>query len=307
MSENCQFLPEAAHASITQRLERYRAQGTAAERSIAGHMLAHLHHLPFETAASLAGQLALSEATIGRFCRKLGFLHFKDLKQGLRNEPGDSPWLMGERLQEFLHHRAEDGPDYTRSLELSIAAQVAVYEMTRSPQWRPVIERLADVPAVLIAGFQTERGIAACMAHMLQYIRPGVHLIDNAAGHYSDALLTTPDEAALMVFDARRYSRHTLLLCERAHRAGLPVTLVTDPYCDWADSRAREVFRVPTDLGLFSESTAPMLIFAHLVINEVFVRLGARAEHRLEQVSTLSRAFVGYTAIPGAVPPTGPP
>ncbi|CAM4175181.1 MurR/RpiR family transcriptional regulator [Kerstersia similis] len=286
----------AATASVLQRLERFRSQGTASERAVASYMLGNLNSLPFETSASLAAKLGLSETTVGRFCRHLGFRHFKDLKQNLRDDLGDSPWLMGERLQDFLQRRSTDGPDYSRSLELSIAAQVAVYELTHAPQWQPVVTRLAQCKTVLVAGFQTERGVAASMAHLLQYIRPGVHLIDNAAGHYSDALLADPTETALVVFDARRYSRHALLLCRKARDHGLPVTLVTDMYCDWADSSATEVFRVPTGLDLFWECTAPMQVLAHLMVNEVFVRLGKPAEQRLEQIAGLNHAFIGYTS-----------
>lgn len=85
----------AATASVIQRLERFRTQGTASERSVASYMLGNLNSLPFETSASLAAKLGLSETTVGRFCRHLGFRHFKDLKQNLRDDLGDSPWLMG--------------------------------------------------------------------------------------------------------------------------------------------------------------------------------------------------------------------
>lgn len=282
--------------SVTQRLERFRTEGTASERGVAAYMLSNLGSLPFETSASLASKLGLSETTIGRFCRHLGFRHFKDLKQSLRDDLGDSPWLMGDRLQDFLQRRAADGPDYSRSLEQSIAAQVAVYELTRSPHWQTVVDRLVHRKMVLVAGFQTERGVAACMAHLLQYIRPGVHLVDNAAGHYSDALLAEPANTTLIVFDARRYSRHALLLCRKARESGVPVTLVTDMHCDWADSSADEVFRVPTGLDLFWECTAPMQVLAHLLVNEAFIQLGAPAGQRLERIAALNHEFIGYTS-----------
>ena len=76
--------------------------------------------------------------------------------------------------------------------------------------------------------FQTERGIAASMVHLLQYLRDGVQLVDGAAGHYADVLLCPPADCALVVFEARRYSRHAQLLCRKAREAGIEVTLVTD-------------------------------------------------------------------------------
>ncbi|MBP3364919.1 MAG: MurR/RpiR family transcriptional regulator, partial [Pseudomonas sp.] len=153
---------------------------------------------------------------------------------------------------------------------------------------------------VFVAGFQTERGIAASMVHLLQYLRDGVQLVDGAAGHYADVLLCPPADCALVVFEARRYSRHAQLLCRKAREAGIEVTLVTDTFCDWADQSANEVFRVPTEFNLFWESTAAMLSLVHLLINEVCKQLGPDVEKRLEATAALHNEFVGYTSSPGS-------
>ena len=151
-----------------------------------------------------------------------------------------------------------------------------------------------------MAGFQTERGIAASMVHLLQYLRDGVQLVDGAAGHYADVLLCPPEDCALVVFEARRYSRHAQLLCRKAREAGIAVTLVTDTFCDWAEQNADEVFRVPTEFNLFWESTAAMLSLVHLLINEVCKQLGPDVEKRLEATAALHNEFVGYTSSPGS-------
>lgn len=284
-----------AHVRITQRLEHARDKGSAASRKVASYMLANLRSLPFETSASLAARLSVSESTIGRFCRQLDYSHFKALKQELRDDLGDSPWLMGERLQSFLSRSAHDAKE--RSLERTLAAQVELYEITRTAAWGQAVEWLATQSQVLVAGFQTERGVAISMAHLLQYIRSNVHVVDNGAGYFGDVLLVR-DQTVLVVFDARRYSRWSEALCRQARLHHMPVILVTDMYCDWADEAADCVFRVQTDLDLFWESTAPMLTLAHLMINDVFARLGPDAQTRLEAVAALSHEFTGYTSAP---------
>lgn len=285
--------------SIKQRLENSLEHSAASGRAIANYMLANLNELPFQTSAAIADKLGVSESTVGRFCRSLGYAHFKALKNDLKDDLGDSPWLIGDRLKEFQRHVSEEGRDRSRSLELEIAGLVQVYEHSRSPQWQAVAKRLATTPRVFVAGFQTERGIAVSAVHLLQYLRDGVQLVDGASGHFGEVLLSQPDQAALLVFEARRYSRHAQLLCRKAREAGIKVTLVTDPYCDWADSHADEVLRVPTDINLFWESTAAMLSLVHLLINEVFRHLGPEVEARLEATAALHNEFVGYTTAPG--------
>ncbi|WP_409276960.1 MurR/RpiR family transcriptional regulator [Pseudomonas defluvii] len=281
---------------IKQRLESSLQNASASGRKIATYMLGNLHELPFQTAASIADKLGISESSVGRFCRALGYEHFKALKHDLKNDLGDGPWLVGDRLQEFRQQRRESEEGASPSFELEVAALVRVHEYSHTALWHSVAQRLSERRKIFVAGFQTERGIALCMVHLLQYLRDGVHAVDGSAGHFGDVLLSQPDDCALVVFEARRYSRHALNLCRKAQEAGIPVTLVTDTFCDWADAHADEVFRIPTDFNLFWESTATMLSWVHLMVNEVCKKLGPDVEKRLEATAALHNEFVGYTS-----------
>jgi len=283
---------------VKQRLEESLATATASGRAVASFMLANLNDLPFETSASIAQKIGVSELTVGRFCRSIGYRHLKDLKDHLRTDLGGSPWLLGDRLKEFQERSRQDMGELTRSFEREVAALVRVYEYARDPAFAAVSRRLASAPRVYVAGFQTERGLAACLVHHLQYLRDGVQLLDPASGHFVEALLGADEQSALVIFEARRYSRQAMLLARRAHARGIPVTLVTDTYCDWADDCTSEVFRIPTDLNLFWESTAPMLSLVHLLLNAVFNELGPAVEERLNATAALYQEFVGYTESP---------
>ncbi|MBM3111274.1 MurR/RpiR family transcriptional regulator [Pseudomonas sp. P66] len=281
---------------IKQRLENSLHSAAASGRKIASYMLANLNDLPFETSASLATKVGVSESSVGRFCRALGYEHLKALKHDLKDDLGDGPWLVGDRLQEFRQQHGKDDAGLARSLEQEVGALVRVYEYSRTSAWETVSQRLAQRRKVFVAGFQTERGIAQCMVHLLQYLRDGVQVVDGSAGHFGEVLLSDPADCALVVFEARRYSRHALNLCRKAHETGIPVTLVTDTFCDWADANADEVFRIPTEFNLFWESTATMLSWVHLMVNEVCKKLGPDVEKRLEATAALHNEFVGYTS-----------
>nr|WMC97092.1 MurR/RpiR family transcriptional regulator [Aminobacter aminovorans] len=280
--------------TVRQRLTDSLQSGAGASRAIATYMLANLSELPFETAMAVAEKVGVSELTVGRFCRSIGYQHFKDLKADLKVDVSDSPWLIGDRLREFQASTREGGGDLARSLELELAATVRVYELVRTPQWSAVVKRLATVNNVFIAGFQSERGIAATMAHLLQYVRDGVHLADHSSGIFSEVLLADPKASALVMFDARRYSRQAALLAQRSHDAGMPVTLVTDLFCDWAHDCTTEVFAVPSEINLFWDTNGPMLTLVHLMVNGIIGELGPEVEQRLDRMSGLYGDFVGH-------------
>lgn len=54
---------------IKQRLENSLEGAAASGRKIATYMLANLHELPFQTSASIAAKLGVSESSVGRYCR----------------------------------------------------------------------------------------------------------------------------------------------------------------------------------------------------------------------------------------------
>ncbi len=283
---------------LRERLAGALLSASKADRVIATYMLAEISSLPFETAASLAAKVKVSEPTVGRFCKAIGYDGFKDFKSNLKKDTGDAPWLLGERLSD-LQNRAKAGEDQlTRGLELEMTALIAVYEMAHSPEWDRVVKRLATVKNVYATGFQTERGMAQIFVNQLQYLREGVHLIDLASGSFSEVLASDDNDAALIIFEARRYSRSAKQLAIAAKEKNIAVTLVTDPYCDWGHEVSDEIFVVPTSFNLFWESTAQMASLANLLVNGVFIELGPQVEQRMNKIAKLYGHFTGHVGDP---------
>lgn len=285
-------------ADLRGRLEESLRDATPASQALAAYFLNNLKELPFETAASVGAKVGVSEATVGRYCRSLGYRHFKELKSAIQSDLSDKAWLIGERLQDFAD-RLKTGSDETRrGLEREIAAIIANYETAATPEFARAVHRLARCPQVFISGFQTERGHGQFLAHGLQYLRPGVRLLDMAAGNFAEVLLHAPGEACLVLIDGRRYSRLTRRLAMAARDRGIPVTLITDPYCAWAHEVADEAFVVQTDFNQFWDATSAMSSLICQIINAVFAELGPEVEDRMSRVSALYNDFIGHAGDP---------
>jgi DNA-binding MurR/RpiR family transcriptional regulator len=284
---------------VRQRLTASLEQATKAERAVATYMLANITSLPFETAATLAEKVGVSEPSVGRFCRSIGYKHFKALKSDLQNDIGERPWLIGDRLKEYRERSRRGEDEMSRGLEMEIAALVGNYELAQSREWKRAVKRLAHVPNIFVAGFQTERGLAHYLVNQLQYLRAGVHLADLAGGNFSEVLLGNPKQTNLILIEARRYSRLSRRLAVEAREAGIATTLITDPYCDWSHDLCNEVFVVQTDLNQFWDSTAPMASLIALLINSIFNELGPAVEARMNEVSTLHGRFIGIVGDSG--------
>ena len=282
--------------TLRERLAGVLAEGSRSDKALARFMLNAVDELPFETAAGVARRVGVSEATVSRFCRTLGYQGFRAVRDELRPRAASSPWLESHRLTE-VQRGAADHAARARGLELEIAALVRVHELAATPDWARVVDRLADCPRVFVAGFQTERGIAQYFANQLQYVRDGVLLLDSADGNFAP-LLASDGPACLVLFEARRYSRLARVLAAEARAAGLPVTLVTDLFCDWGGAVATEVFALPTQVGQFWESSAPRASLGNLLVNGVCARRGPQVEARLSRIAGLYGRFTGHVGDP---------
>ncbi len=269
-------------------------------RAIASFMLAELSDLPFETAASLAARIGVSEVSIGRFCRAIGYANLKDLKDHLKDDIGEQPWLIKDRLQALRSTSGQREERLTQGLEAEMAGLVGIYELARTTAWQTAVARFTTCSRVLVAGFQTERGLAQYFAHQLQYVLPGVRLVDLAAGNFAEVLAEggPARDTCLTIFEARRYSRQALVLAREAKARGIAVTIFTDRYCAWGAEHADEVFMVATQFNQFWDSTAHLALLGNLMINDIFLALGDGAETRLNEIARLYGAFTGHVGDP---------
>jgi DNA-binding MurR/RpiR family transcriptional regulator len=260
---------------------------TVSERMIAGWLLDNLPAVPFETAASIGARVGVSAMTVGRLLKSLGYAGMAALKDDLRSERlqgelGDAPWLLAPTVSADARLKAET------------AAIADVYARAETPEWAAVANLLAGAGTVLVAGFQTERGLAGGFAHHLGYVRPGVRSLDAGNGLFAEV-----DEAGaadvLVLVDLRRYSRHFRLLAEAAVARGVPLVVVTDPYCPWARDLTPHILTAEVALGHFWDMNTALASLLNLLVDDVVRLIGAARVHaRLAALSDNYDRYVGF-------------
>lgn len=287
----------SANQRLFTQLQSEMESMTASERVIANFLLTNRQAVPFETANSLAAKLAISAATVGRFCRRLGYRNFRELKTAFKFDVAVAPWPVGEGLRSMLQTGSGE-PALQRDLDLTIAGVIEVYRLAGTREWRDVVARLAHCSTLHVVGFQTERGLAAHFAHFLQYVRPGVRLADLASGSFAEILIDGTEKDCVVIVETRRYSRQAQLLARHCRQRGLPLVVITDKYCHWASEYTAHILALPTESGIFWGTTVPILAALALLVNGVVLALGNRVEQRLDRVSDLYQEFVGHVGKP---------
>jgi DNA-binding MurR/RpiR family transcriptional regulator len=284
--------PEA-QSPLGERIARGLSAMTPAYRGIASYMLANIHLLPFENAAAIAAKVGVSPMTVGRFLRSIGYGGFGQLKNELRGAAASPGLLISDRLDR-IRGNARDGVALHDNLQLEVNALIAVYEHVGTPLWIGTIERLVASDQVFVAGFQTLAGLASDFAARLQYLRPGVSVLDGRDGTFAELLVGSAKKPCLVLFEMRRYTKFSQLLAQQCRRQGIPVVMICDTHCHWAPDCADAVFTVNTESNLFWDAQGPFLSLTNLILDHVVRRLKNHTAARLKSLTALQDRFGAF-------------
>lgn len=291
------LLPSSGCGTITTmelRLEQMIRQRysslTRAEKPIATYFFDNLRFIPYETGASIAARVGVSEMTVIRFLRSIGYSNLKELKEEIRQHLSQEENDLDNVLERFKI-RTNSTALLKESLNLEIRSIVRAYELAGTDRWARIADLLATIERVHVVGFQASKGLALDFATRLKYARPGVLFIDDVNGIYSEVLESDPARTCLVLIDTASYARSSSLLAKKVRDAGMSLIIVTDKFSHWASEYTEYVLEGYTHAKTFWDSTASLAVILNLLTNAVATKLGKRAEDRFKALRQLGDFF----------------
>lgn len=266
---------------------------TKSEKAVASYLLAHMQRLPYETATSIADSVGVSQMTVSRFLRTLGYKGLSELKEQLRADMAATSLLVSGRADRIRTDSAADAR-LSSNLERELQATVAVYELRQSPTWQRVTKQICAAEEVFIAGFQTISGIASDFAGRLDYVRPDAAFLQSKSGTFSELFAGGSDNKLLILFEMRRYTRLSFQLASAAVEAGIPLAIICDTHCYWARDFTEDVLAVNTESDLFWDSQAPFATLNNLLLDDVIAQLGDQVAERIRKMHRLQDQFDAF-------------
>ena len=237
---------------------------TRTDAEIAEYILAHLSTIGFQTSTTMAEEIGVSDTSVIRFIRKLGFKGYADF----RSEMNARTARQIDRAQPDLTH----GEKYLRTLEhlgsSSLISDVSQYTLNNLQKSyaqldQGTVEQIVDIllssDRKYIAGF---RGTACCaqyMASKLLFLTPHVVPILHADATAVENLLDITERDCLFLYSFPRYSEIARPLMEIARESGAKVILMTDRRTSPLANKADVVVTAQVDgLGFTNSYVAPL-------------------------------------------------
>lgn len=275
---------------LKERLNSPEVDLTRAERKVLRALLDDYPRLGLGPMARLARQAGVSDPTILRLVKKLGFAGYSAFQDALMMEVDDrlrSPrTLLAERRETmdgsnaWLTYLSDASESVQRALALSQADDV-----------RLLGDWLLDPRArVVCHGGRFSRFLAGYLVAHLRMLRSGCQLLDDGAA-LPDQLIDVDRQSVVVVFDYRRYQAQALCVAKAAKARGARLVLFTDVYASPLREFADLIVSAPVESQSPFDSLVPATAQVEALIATLVARMDGHLDERLESIDQIRAAF----------------
>ena len=277
-------------SSLKDRLAAPDVALTPAERKVLRALLDDYPRLGLGPMARLARQAGVSDPTILRLVKKLGFAGYGEFQDALLIEVDDrlrSPrTLLAERRERMEH----DDPWSSYLADASDKLQHTL-NLTRADDIRLLGDWLLDPRLRLFChGGRFSRFLAGYLVTHLRLLRGGCLWLDDGMA-LPDLLHDMDRQSLLVLFDYRRYQAQAQLVAQTAKARGARVVLLTDIYASPLRELADLIVSAPVEPPSPFDSLVPAMAQVEALIASLVARSDSQLDERLDGIDQLRAAF----------------
>lgn len=277
--------------TILERLNDDTFEFTRSERMIIRTLLSNYPTVGLTTASELAAQSGVSDPTVVRFVKKLGFDGYPGFQKALLSEIDER---LNSPLTMFETKRSPSSePSVFRDFVLASAKAIEsagkrlnttdlrrALELTTNPQYR-----------ISLLGGRYSRFLAGYFQQHLVLLRGNTRVISDVSSDQIDSLIDYSNSDVLVAFDFRRYQTNVIRYCELVGKTGAKIILFTDPWLSPISKMAEAVIVAPTDTVSPFDSYSATFVQIEAFVATMTNELGDAALDRLRSTEELATIF----------------
>ena len=251
---------------------------TRKQRSILDHLREHPDEATYITLKSLAAKAGVSEVSILRLCRALGFGGFQELKEQFREElagslPADPVRAAG--LSGPSPRADEDAAALSEILEEEASSMNRLLAEADAEKLFRCADTLLHSAHVRIFGHDGCKILADFLSHRLNHLRLSAGSIQMGNTDLVQlSLAELRPEDVVIVFSFRDYYIRARTIARYASQRGVPVILITDSTRSPAVDDSTYVFLCPTVVRASVNSFTTPVSLINILTQCVALRLG---------------------------------
>ena len=236
----------------------------------------------FMTAAQLGKYANVSEASVVRFARMLGFAKYNEFKAALSRVLMDR-LSTTERSKDVV---ALSGSGfYASMLQRDIDAMLLAKEGLKDGDIDELGQAIAEAPAVYVCSCRSSHALGYYLAFYLSWFLPRVRTLDHANAH--EVLGSAPRGSIVIGISFPRYTKWTLDILRHANELDLAVATLTSEIGSPFSAFSKYMLTMPYRVVSFIDSFAVPMSVTNCLILSVFRARGEEAQERLANLEKI--------------------
>ena len=204
---------------------------TRTEKRIADYFLENSGSLYFMTARDIAQELGISDTSVIRLCRALGYRGFRELQESQRAELSQviekgryviPQQQVADKLEQYQNCST------FQCLRRAIDTLQETYQKNKPEKFERAAHLLLQSEHIFVSGFRGFSGAARYMGVLLSQYTNRVTYYCNADTRCVEGLIDYGPQDCAVIFGAERYSRMSCVLAQIARDAHCRLIVITD-------------------------------------------------------------------------------
>lgn len=259
---------------------------------IGEYMLDHYESACFMTSTSVANKLNVSESSVIRFCKALGYSGYVDFQKSLQKQYkkkvksiSSNIVVPAERLSYLLE---PDGDLEGHFIDVHFQNTLNNLESVMLNNPKELFEQAVNIIVNSRKKYIVASRANTCQGdYCLLYMK---HMLDNVistsygAVSVIDHMCDIGKEDCVIVYSFPRYSEADKLALEMAFEVGVKIIVITDKQSALLAQYATVLFTATVDSNTFFNSYTGVQFLTELLCNGVSQAVGKPLENRLNQI-----------------------
>ncbi|TCO73966.1 MurR/RpiR family transcriptional regulator [Rhodovulum euryhalinum] len=278
---------EAPGTSLVQRIHAVYDALPAGERRAADIVLDRPGELALWSASELAAQAVVSNATVSRFVRRLGYASYDAARREARAmRRAGSPLELARRVA-----TGPDSDDPAAVLAADTQLLQAAHGLLDQTMTAEIAARMAHAPRVRLAGFRNSYIAAEYGRTMLAQLRPDVEMLNAPGQTLAEGIAGVGPGDMVLIVGLRRRPAGFRRFVRAVAGTGADVALLADPGIRETPAEARWTLTCPVEAAQVLDSYVGVLSVLRVLALAVMQQLGPAAHDHLSRIETLHDAL----------------
>lgn len=262
---------------------------TKTGRIIAEFVVDNMGEACFMTSTDIAVKLDVSESSVIRFARALGFTGFMDFQRSLRKSYTDNAYSVSsnitvpyERLKMSMKRgEANFMEEFLVNTEKNISS---VIKNNTKESFDKAANLIIGSNKKYIIASRANSGVGAYTYLLLKHMLPNVYSTNNSIANVIDHLSDIGPDDCVIVYSFPRYSKLDRLAVQMADDAGAKIVVVTDKRSALLAQYAEIVFTVDINSSAFFNSYVGVQCLMEMLCANINKKIGYSNEEKLKNI-----------------------